>query len=118
VLLPTESFLHFPTRTFEVRLNAFTTMIWLQAYGGQGVECGGLNKNGSRRPLESSTIRMCGLVRVGVVLLELVCGVTPCVSLSLSLSLDPDVELSAPSPVSYLSTRYHALHRDNNRLNL
>lgn len=33
------------TRTFKVGLNAFYTVIWFQTYGGQGVECGGLNKN-------------------------------------------------------------------------
>jgi hypothetical protein len=38
-------------------------------YGNQGVECGGLNIPGS----ESSIIRVCGLVRVGMTLLEEVC---------------------------------------------
>ena len=37
-----------------------------QAYGGQGVECGGL----SMFVPGSSTFRKCGLVGVGVVLLE------------------------------------------------
>ena len=31
--------------TFETGLNAFLIMKWLEAYGGQEVECGGLNKN-------------------------------------------------------------------------
>lgn len=33
-------------RTSEVGLNAFYILMWLQASGGRGVECGGLNKNG------------------------------------------------------------------------
>ena len=55
-------------------------MLWLgmvpyvseQAYGGQGVECGGLNMLG----LGSGTFRRCDLVGVGVALLEEVshCG--------------------------------------------
>ena len=40
-----------------------------QAYGGQGMEYGDLNMLGSG----SGTIRRCGLVGVGVALLEEVC---------------------------------------------
>lgn len=32
--------------TSEVGLDAFCIVIWLQDYGGQGVECDGLNENG------------------------------------------------------------------------
>lgn len=52
-------------------------MVWLQACGGQGVECGGLNKNAPPHfmclnawPIESDNIRRYGLVGVGVALLE------------------------------------------------
>ena len=54
--------------TFEVGLNAFCIMLWLQAYGNQGVECDGLNRNGPHRlcldawPIASGTIRKYGLV--------------------------------------------------------
>ena len=40
-----------------------------QAYGGQGVECGGLNMLGPG----NGTIRRCGLIGVGVAFLEEVC---------------------------------------------
>ena len=60
--------------TFEVGLNAFCTMIWLQAYGGQRVECDSLSKNGPCRPVESGTSRRyCILVMASVALLEKVC---------------------------------------------
>ena len=36
--------------TFEVGLKAFCIMLWLQAYEGQGVEYGGLNRYG---PIDS-----------------------------------------------------------------
>ena len=45
-------------------------MICLQAYRGQRVESGGLNKNGPNKPIGSDTIRRCGLVEVLVALLE------------------------------------------------
>ena len=55
--------------TSEVRLNAFCIMLWLQAYGYLGVECGGLNRFCPYRlmclnawPIGSGTIRRCGLV--------------------------------------------------------
>ena len=53
--------------TFEVGLNAFffCIMIWLQAYGDQGVECGGLKENDPHR--------MYVFVVVGMALLEEVC---------------------------------------------
>ena len=35
--------------------------------------CGGLDKNGPHRAIGSGTIRRCGLVEVGVALLEKVC---------------------------------------------
>ena len=68
-------------RTFEVSLNVFCIILCLgmttknsclQAYGGQGVECGGLNMLGPR----SGTIRKFGLNEVGVSLFEEVhhCG--------------------------------------------
>ena len=51
-----------------------------KAYGGQRVECGGLNRYSPYRlmcvdtwPTESGTIRWCGLVGVSVALLEEVC---------------------------------------------
>jgi hypothetical protein len=36
-------------RTYEVGLSVFCIMLWLHAYGGQGVECGGLIRNGPHR---------------------------------------------------------------------
>ena len=48
-------------------------MIWLQANGGQGVECDGLNENSPHRLIESGTISGCGFLGVGVALLEEVC---------------------------------------------
>ena len=55
-------------------------MLWLQAYGGQGVECAGLNKFSPYRlmclnawPTGNGTIRRCGLIGVGVALLEEMC---------------------------------------------
>jgi hypothetical protein len=36
--------------TFEVGLNIFYIIIWLQVYEGQGVVFGGLNENGIPRP--------------------------------------------------------------------
>ena len=48
-------------------------LMWLQAYGGQGVECGGLEENGSYRFIGRGTIRRYILVGVGVALLEEVC---------------------------------------------
>ena len=54
--------------TFEIRLNAFCIMLWLQAYGDQGMERSGLNRNVSHialclhvLPIMSGTIKMCGL---------------------------------------------------------
>lgn len=35
--------------TFEVGLNVFCVVLWLQAYGGQGVEYGGLNETSPYR---------------------------------------------------------------------
>ena len=46
--------------TLEVGLNAFCIMLWLQAYGGQGVECGSLNRFESL-VIGSDTISRCGL---------------------------------------------------------
>ena len=48
-------------------------MMWLQAYGGQGMKCGSLNVIGSHKLIGSGTIRTCGPVKVGVALLEEVC---------------------------------------------
>ena len=31
--------------TFEVELNAFCIIIWLEAHGSQGLQCGSLNEN-------------------------------------------------------------------------
>jgi hypothetical protein len=59
--------------SFEVGLNSFCIMIHLPAYGSQGVECGGLNVIVHSRPIESSTIRRCELVGVGVTSLKEVC---------------------------------------------
>ena len=55
---------------FEVRLNAFFIMTWQQAFGGHGVEYGGLKENG---PKGSGTIRSCGFFEVNVTLFEEVC---------------------------------------------
>ena len=58
----------------------FCIVIWLQACGGQGVECGPLNRYGPHRlmglnvwPIESGTIWRCDLGGVDVTLLEEVC---------------------------------------------
>ena len=48
-------------------------MILLQAYRGQGVECGSLNANGLHKLIWSGTTGRCGLVRVSMALLEEVC---------------------------------------------
>ena len=42
--------------TFKVGLNAFCIMILLQAYGGQGVECGSLNVTGPHKLIGSGSI--------------------------------------------------------------
>ena len=46
------------------------TQVFEQAYGDQGVECGGLNMLGQG----SGTIRRCGLVGISVALLEELCN--------------------------------------------
>ena len=59
----------------------FCIVIWLQACGGQGVECGGLNRYGPHRlmclnawSIEHGSIRRCGLFfEVGVALMEELC---------------------------------------------
>jgi hypothetical protein len=63
--------------TFDVEPNAFCIMFWLQAYEGQGVECGGLNRFDLHRlmclnawPMGSGTIRRYGPGGVGVALVE------------------------------------------------
>ena len=74
-------------------------------------------------------IRRCGLVGVGVALLEEVCHCgggfeiscaqgTPRVTHSLLLPLDQAVELLAPSPASCLPARHHTSYHDENGLNL
>ena len=45
----------------------------LQAYGDQGVECGSLDVIGLHELIESSTIRSCGFIGVGMTLLKEVC---------------------------------------------
>ena len=45
-------------------------VIWLQAFEGQGVECGSLKE---MSPKGSNTIKSCGLVGVGMILLEEMC---------------------------------------------
>lgn len=60
--------------TFEVELNAFGVMIWLQGYEGQQVECGGLDESGPHKLIYLNIwflvelfqrIRSCGLVGGG-----------------------------------------------------
>jgi hypothetical protein len=65
---------------FEVRTKYILIMLWLQAYGGQGVRYSGLNRYGPYRlmclnayPIGTNTFRRCGLVVMGVVFLEEVC---------------------------------------------
>ena len=55
-------------------------MIWLQAYGSQGLEYGDLNRHGLHRltclnvwPIGSGTIKRSGPVGLGGALLEKVC---------------------------------------------
>jgi len=45
-----------------VGLNIFYIMIYLQPYGVQEVECCGLIKNDTHRPIGSGTIKKCGFV--------------------------------------------------------
>ena len=76
----------------------------------------------------SGTVRRCGLIGVGVAMLEEVCHcggwalrsviLKVCSQSLLLLPADPDVELSAPSPAQQLHGSHHASHHDNNRLNL
>jgi hypothetical protein len=40
----------------------FHIMIWLQAYGDQEVECGGLNENGPQRPRKRGSINNDGFL--------------------------------------------------------
>lgn len=54
---------------FEVVLNTFCIVWWLQVYGDQGVVCSGLNGNGPHRlvcsnawPIKSGVVIRCGLV--------------------------------------------------------
>ena len=56
--------------TSEAGLNAFCIMILLQAYGGQGVECGSLNVTDPHNLIGSDTIRRCGFGGVGMALIE------------------------------------------------
>jgi hypothetical protein len=56
--------------TLEVGLNAFCIMIWLSAYGRQGMEYGGLNESDPCRLIGSGTLRRCGLVGIGVGMLK------------------------------------------------
>ena len=98
--------------------------------------CGGLNRNGPNRlmcltawPIGSGTIRRCGLVGVGVTLLQEVChcggglwGLTytqamPSVVHSLLLPAVQDVELSDPSSALCLPSHCHVFHHDDNELN-
>ena len=91
----------------------FCIMIWLRAYGCQGVECGGLNRNDPHRLIYLNaffTGEWCYLTRIrkygivgGSMSLGLGFGISiaqarPSVSLFL-FPVDPDVEFSAPSPV-------------------
>lgn len=101
-------------RLFEGGLNAFYIMIRLKVYGGQGVEYGHLNENGTHRPTGNGR---CGLVG-GVILLEEMCHWTrqaQCHSLFL-LPANRDVDLSAPSPALCLPVHSHVSHHDNNDL--
>jgi hypothetical protein len=95
------------------------------AYGGQGMECGGLYILGPG----SGTIWNLGPVEVGVALLKEVCHCGGGLSISymlklgelwhsLLLSADQNVELSAPPLVSCLPACHYASHHDNNELNL
>ena len=85
----------------------FCIVVWLQTYGGQGVECGGLNKND---PTGSQGVVLLG----GVALLEEVChwgGL--CVSLGWALCVTGvgfDVlEAQACSPFAACGTRCRIL---------
>ena len=93
--------------TFEVGLNVFCIMIWLQAYWGQVVECSSLNLINLHELRGSGTIRRCDLVEFGVALLEEMClcgtgfdifyaRAVPS-SVHFLLPEDQDIELSAPS---------------------
>ena len=125
---------HVRMHTHKVRTGAFVTteikMLWNWGCGIIGKGCGGLNKNGSHRLTGSGTIRKCVLVRVGVALLEEVYhwqwtlgfqklkpGIVHSAILFL-LSANPDVELSATSPVPCLPVCSYASHHDENELNL
>lgn len=82
-----------------------------------------MNENSPYRPLGSSTIRRCGLVGLGVTLLEKVITAGQALR-SQMLKLDPvfhslpaafgyDVELAATSLASCMPLCYHASHHDN-----
>jgi hypothetical protein len=53
--------------------HTFTLSHIVSAYKSLFSCCGGLNENGPLRPIGSGTIRMCGLIGIGVALLEEVC---------------------------------------------
>lgn len=85
---------------------------------------GDLNKNGPHRCIGSGTFRRYGLVGRSV---SLEVGATlkfqklkPDVAASclFLLPLDPNVELSATSPVPCLPVYHHAFYQDGNGLNL
>lgn len=77
---------------------------------------GGLNGNGPNRPIGKGTISRCGLVRVGVALLKLVCHWGPLLWF-LSAQVRPSIVLSScslPIQIYRLPTCGHASHHDDN----
>ena len=59
--------------TSEVELNAFCSMVLLQAYGGLGMECGHLNGISLHNLIGNAITRMSGFVGVNMALLKEVC---------------------------------------------
>ena len=90
--------------------------------------CGGLNENDPTGSKEVALLEMwtcwsrCGFVgtcaSLGVGFEVSDAQARPSVALLFLLPADPDVELSAASPVPCLPTCHHGSHHDNNGLNL
>ena len=80
-------------KTFKVGLNAFCFILWLQAYGSQGMECGVFNRYGPYRLIYAQT--------------------TPSETVHFLLPADQDAEFLATS----LAPCLPAVYLDNNGLN-
>ena len=100
----------------------FCIMICLQAFGDQGLECGGLNENVLYRLIGTGTLRRCGLagksVSLGVDFEVSDAQAGPSIRFSLFLPpADPDGKLLSPSAPG-LPVCHHASCHDDDELNL